>query len=78
MKRKRSARARLYRTKWLAPVVAVGLALGSFGLGQLAQDRIMAQPDQPITFIVDGEMPYGITQEAVDAAAEDVAVARAR
>lgn len=51
------------------PVLAAALALVSAGLGQVAQSKILAQPDQPITFLIDGELPYGITQETVDAAA---------
>lgn len=59
----------LYRTKWTVPVIAVALAAVSAGLGQLAQSRILAEPDQPITFIVEDGLPYGITQDTVDAAA---------
>jgi hypothetical protein len=60
----------LYRTKWMVPVVAVALAALSAGLAQVAQAHILAQPDKPITFVIDGDLPYGITQETVDAAAQ--------
>jgi len=60
---------KLYRTRWVVPLLAVALAVLSAGLGQVAQSRILAQPDQPITFLVEPGLPYGITQEAVDAAA---------
>lgn len=56
------------------PVVAVALAALSAGLGQLAQTRILAQPEHPISFVVEGGLPYGITQESVEAAARDRAV----
>ncbi|WP_153009026.1 hypothetical protein [Microbacterium testaceum] len=59
----------LYRSKWMVPVVAVALAALSAGLAQVAQAHILAQPDKPITFLVEGDLPYGITQETVDAAA---------
>ncbi|KZE90544.1 hypothetical protein AVP41_00063 [Microbacterium sp. TNHR37B] len=52
------------------PVVAVALAALSAGLGQVAQARILAQPDHAITFLVDDGLPHGITQETVDAAAK--------
>lgn len=70
MARKRSLRSRFYRTRWLAPVLAVGLAVLSVGLGQLAQDRILAKPDQPISFTIEEGLPHGITQETVEAAAQ--------
>ncbi|CAL4859415.1 hypothetical protein [Microbacterium sp. MM2322] len=66
--------ARVYRTKWIVPVLAVALAALSAGLGQVAQARILAKPDQPITFLVEEGLPYGITQESVDAVAEDRAL----
>jgi cytochrome c-type biogenesis protein CcmH/NrfF len=53
----------------MVPVLAVALAALSAGLGQVAQAQILAQPDKPITFVVDEGLPYGITQERVDAAA---------
>ncbi|KTR93732.1 hypothetical protein NS220_11310, partial [Microbacterium testaceum] len=56
------------------PVIAIALAALSAGLAQVAQAHILAQPDQPITFIVDGDLPHGITQETVDAAARDRAL----
>lgn len=66
---KRRRAARWYRTKWMVPLLAVALAALSAGLGQVAQDRILAKPDQPITFVVEEGLPYGITQESVDAVA---------
>lgn len=53
----------------MVPVLAVALAALSAGLGQVAQSRILSQPDQPITFLVEDGLPYGITQESVDAVA---------
>jgi hypothetical protein len=56
------------RRTWLALAIAfawVGVLLAQFGAA-----RVNSQPDAPITFIVEGELPYGITQESVDAAAQ--------
>lgn len=58
----------------MLPVLAVSLAALSAGLGQVAQARILAQPLHPITFLVEEGLPYGITQETVDAVAEDRAL----
>ncbi|MFT4260053.1 hypothetical protein [Microbacterium sp.] len=60
----------LRRARWLVPVLALGLAALSAGLGQLAYARVLAQPEHPISFIVEGDLPHGITQETVEAAAE--------
>lgn len=57
------------------PVVAIALGALSAGLGQIAQARILAQPVNEISFVVDGDLPYGITQETVEAAAEGRALA---
>ncbi len=70
MGKKRRLSERLHRTRWLLPVAAVALAVLSAGLGQVAQARMFAQPDRAISFRVEDGLPYGITQEAVDAAAE--------
>lgn len=56
------------------PVLAVALAALSASLGQVAQARILAQPDHAITFLVEDGLPYGITQANVDAAAKNRAV----
>lgn len=59
----------LRRAPWLVPVLAVCLAGLSALLGQLGYDRVLAEPEERISFIVDGDLPHGITQETVDAAA---------
>jgi hypothetical protein len=66
--------ALLYRRPWVVPALAVGLAVFSAGLAQLAQARILAQPEHAITFLVEDDLPYGITQHAVDAAANNRAL----
>lgn len=48
---------------------AIALAVLAAILGQFAFQRVLAQPDASITFVVDGKLPYGITQESVEAAA---------
>ncbi len=58
----------------MLPVLAVSLAALSAGLGQVAQSRILDRADQPITFVVERGLPYGITQESVDAVAKDRAL----
>lgn len=60
----------LRRGRWVVPVLALALAVLSVGLGQLAVARVFAQPEHPISFIVEDGLPYGITQETVEAAAE--------
>ncbi|GAA2524595.1 hypothetical protein GCM10009860_00440 [Microbacterium mitrae] len=62
-------RSRFRRARWVAPAVALGLAALSAGLGLAAQAHIFAQPDHEISFVVDEGLPYGITQESVDAVA---------
>lgn len=59
--------SRKRRRTWLG--FAIALAALAALLGQFAYQRVLAQPDAPITFVVDGELPYGITQESVEAAA---------
>ncbi|WP_282824981.1 hypothetical protein [Gulosibacter sediminis] len=61
-------RAARRRRTWLALAIAfafVGVLMAQFGAA-----RVNSQPDAPITFIVEGELPYGITQQSVDAAAQ--------
>ncbi|MFC7401601.1 hypothetical protein [Citricoccus sp. GCM10030269] len=56
------------------PVLAVCLAALSVALGWVGYQQVTAQPTEPITFVVDEGLPYGITQESVEAAAEGVAL----
>lgn len=58
------------RAPWLGPVTAVVLAASAALLGQIGFANVTAQPEHPITFIVEDELPYGITQQTVDAAAD--------
>lgn len=58
------------RPPWRSLLVALALALLSVGLGLFGYRRVAGEPPQQIEFIVDEELPYGITQETVEAAAE--------
>lgn len=51
-------------------LAAVSVVLGAIGIGQ-----VTAEPTQLITFIVEEGLPRGITQDAVKAAAEGIAMA---
>ncbi|MGF3052478.1 hypothetical protein ACQUSY_00675 [Microbacterium sp. YY-03] len=57
------------RLPWVAPVTALALAAIAAGLGQVAQTHILAQPEHAITFVIEDGLPYGITQESVEAVA---------
>lgn len=46
-------------------LAGLSVLLGAIGFGQ-----VTAEPTEPITFVVDEGLPYGITQESVEAAAE--------
>lgn len=45
-------------------------------IGLHGQNRLTEEPDQPISFIIEDGLPYGITQESVEAAAEGRAISR--
>lgn len=49
---------------------ALALALLAVGLGLFGYQRVTAEPTHQIEFIVEEGLPYGITQESVEAAAE--------
>ncbi|MGM7666993.1 hypothetical protein [Microbacterium sp. A93] len=57
------------------PVLAVALAGLSVMLGAIGFSQVTAEPTEPITFVVDEGLPYGITQESVEAAAEGIGLA---
>lgn len=59
--------SRKRRRTWLG--FAIALAVFAALLGQFAFQRVLAQPDAPITFVVEDGLPYGITQESVEATA---------
>lgn len=44
-------------------------------LGTIGFTQVTAEPTEPITFVVDGGLPYGITQDSVEAAAEGIGLA---
>ena len=48
---------------------AIALAVLAAILGQFAFQRVLAQPDASITFVVDGKLPFGITRLSIEAAA---------
>lgn len=54
------------------PVLAVALAGLSVLLGAIGFQQVTAEPTEPITFVVDEGLPYGITQQSVEAAAEGI------
>ncbi|WP_344685869.1 hypothetical protein, partial [Actinocorallia glomerata] len=56
---------------WLAPMLALGLAGASVGIGLVGYDRVTTEPEAEVSFIVEDGLPHGITQETVEAAAED-------
>lgn len=57
------------------PVLAVALAGLSVVLGAVGFQQVTAEPTEPITFVVDESLPYGITQDSVEAAAEGIGLA---
>lgn len=62
------------RQLWRSPLGALALALISVGLGTFGYARVTAEPTHPIDFVIEEGLPYGITQESVEAAAEDRAL----
>lgn len=59
------------RRAWLAPLIALALAGLAVGLAVLGHARVTAAPDEPLRFVVADDLPQGITQQSVEAAAED-------
>ncbi|MGQ7786128.1 hypothetical protein [Nesterenkonia sp. K-15-9-6] len=55
---------------WVAPTLALGLAGASVGIGVVGYERVTAEPEAEVSFIVEDDLPYGISQETVEAAAE--------
>ncbi|GAA1174459.1 hypothetical protein [Nesterenkonia xinjiangensis] len=55
---------------WLPPALALGLAGSSVGIGAVGYERVTAEPEAEVSFLVEDDLPYGITQETVEAAAE--------
>lgn len=62
------------RRPWRSPFGAFALALLAAGLGVFGFQQVTAEPTRQIEFIVEDGLPYGITQESVEAAAEDRAL----
>lgn len=56
------------------PVLALVLAAASVLLGAAGFSRLSEQSLHPISFVVEENLPYGITQETVEAAAGDRAL----
>jgi hypothetical protein len=56
------------RRLWLGFSIALAIVAGL--IGQFGFQRVTSVADQPITFVVEDGLPYGITQERVEAAAE--------
>lgn len=57
------------------PVLAVALAGLSVVLGAIGFGQVIAEPTEPITVVVDEGLPYGITQDTVEAAAAGIGLA---
>lgn len=61
---------RSLRAAWRSVWGALALAGISVGLGVVGYGQITAVPEHQVEFIIDDDLPYGITQESVEYAAE--------
>lgn len=57
-------------------MVALLLAGLSVLIGQYGHRQVTSEPEHPISFVVEDGLPYGITQESVEAAAQGRALSR--